>query len=296
MKTGNGSRSEKIHRKEGKHSGMVICPNCKHEQEAGNFCESCGQPIHTDREETADVAAGIETEMKRPGSIQTGRPTQHMQQSGQQTENTENVWVQYWHYFFTLLKNPTKAFDTNENQFVYSLVTIGLYSLLFSFGIYFLANSLFKSFGSYLGESTSLPFAVVFRLIFLIVVALAIAFFSAFAVIKLAKNTDTFQAIIAQFGGLLVPLAVLHAIGFLGGLMGEIKLTIIPVIIALVITISYIPVLLVYEKTANRKKENQRVYLSLLTVIISSLLFYIVGDVWLMDYLDNIEDTLDYPF
>lgn len=285
---------------------MIVCQNCKHEQETGKFCEACGQPIPAATEDSQEAAAGMEAglgrqEGNRTGSAETHRAvptqTQESMESNQQTGNTENVLIQYWNYFLTLLKNPTNAFQKDGNHFIYGLITIGLYSLLFSLSIYFLANSLFKSIsGGFLGEGTSLPFSITFRLLVIIVVILAIAFFSAFAVIKMAKNTGTFQAILSQFGGLLVPFTVLHAIGLLGGLIGSIQLTMIPILIALMFSISYVPVLLVYEKVASLHSGGQRVYLSLATVLIMSLVFYILGDAWLMDYFDEIDNMMGYPF
>ena len=120
-------------------------------------------------------------------------------------------------------------------------------------------------------------------------VFIAISFLSAFIMIKIAKNKQDFKTLIAQYGGLLVPFTLLHAISLIGGMISSLTLTFIPLFISLILSITFLPVIFVYEKVAIVRPNNQKVYLSLATVIVMSILFYIVGEAFLMNMIEEFE-------
>lgn len=260
---------------------MLVCSNCQHEQDTGKFCEKCGQPLVV-KEAQAEVASGHEVPYTDGGESQhdTGNPT---------VETTKKAVGEYGAYFMKLLKNPTHALTMNERYFYNGLITIALYTILLSLALYFYVNSIMQGFlfGS------SLPFAINFRLIIFILIVVAIAFFSAFAIIKIAKHQESFQSLVAQFGGLLVPFTLLHAIGLIGGLVESDFLTFVPIALSVSLSISFIPVLFVYEKVSHVDNNSQKVYLSLGTVVLMGIIFYILGEAVLSSMLEELSVIFD---
>ncbi|WP_106496162.1 zinc ribbon domain-containing protein [Lentibacillus sp. Marseille-P4043] len=273
---------------------MLTCSNCNHEQESGKFCEACGQPMYVDvdqAESQQTVAASTETRPNQPNPA-----TEQTLQPNQNVETAKKALKQYWGYFLDLLKNPSTAFTVNESYLLNGVITIALYMVLFSLGVYFYANSIFKSFGSFFMSDSSLPFTIVLQLIIFILIILAVAFFSAFAMIKIGNHQDSIKLLLAQFGSLLVPFTLLNAIAFLGGIIGSGQLIMIPISISLLFSIVFVPVLFVYEKVATINQHGQKVYLSLATVIIMSIIFYILGDALLSSLLEDLDRVLGYIF
>ncbi|QGS69448.1 hypothetical protein CV093_17655 [Oceanobacillus sp. 143] len=112
--------------------------------------------------------------------------------------------------------------------------------------------------------------------------------------IRFAKNQETFKTIIAQYGSIIVPFTALNVVAMLGGLIGSYQLTFIPLVISVIFTFTFVPVLFVFEKVSNINKNGQKVYLSLATIVLISLISYILGDALLSSLVEDIEDLLYY--
>lgn len=217
------------------------------------------------------------------------------------TESVKNGLASYWQFIVEMIKNPTKGLQSNDRFFIHGLVTIALFAITFSLSIYFLVNSLAKPFMLYSDESASLPFFQInSRLVFYMLIVLAITFFVAFGIAKLAKNADSFSVILAQYGSLFVPLVALNVIALLGGLIGSIGLTIAPLILATSLAISYVPILFVFEKATVVDNNGQRVYFAFATFAVISIVFYIFGKSFVLDLLANVENLINgfsrFPF
>lgn len=280
---------------------MIVCPNCNYEQDEGKFCAKCG---------TATVEATTSAEQRnneiKEESVASQLPPQSsdkeqtaatIEQSNADTQQTIEVTKQalgqYWDYVLFLLKNPSRAFNMNANHFIYGLVNMGIYVIAFSLSIYFLANSLFKRHGGMWSEAYSIPF---FRanssMVLLMIIIMAIVFFSAFIVIKLAKGRLDFKTLIAQFGGLIVPFAALNVIAVLGGLIGSLPITLIPIFASSLFAYTYIPVIFAYEKVSQVNSQGQKIYFSLLTVVLIAVFSLILSDVVIANIIENLEDLL----
>lgn len=269
---------------------MLVCANCNHEQEPGKFCEACGHPMDTYQTSNSSNQSG--NNIQQGGAAnqqQASATTESVQSNGQQVEAVKETLNNYWSYFINLLKNPTRAFALNENQFVNGLITIGLYIVLFSLGLYFYANSVGNMFGG------SVPFTITFRLIFLKIIVLAIAFFAAFAMVKISKHPDSFKTSLTQFGSLLVPFTLLYVLGLIGGIIGSLFLTFAPILISLIFSIAFIPILFVYEKASQVNQQGQNIYLSLATALIMVVAFYIFGEAMISNMIGEFQDRMN-PF
>lgn len=288
---------------------MLVCPNCNHQQEEGKFCGECGtetvestvsagEKVDSIKEETSQEDLSASVESQPIAQEQTAATIEQSNVNTQQTvEVTKQALGQYWDYVLLLLKNPSRAFNLNMNYFVYGLVTIGIYAIAFSLSLYFLGNSYYKKFAGIWSETSSLPFFEInSRMVFFMIICMAILFFSAFIVIKLAKSSLDFKTLIAQFGGLIVPFASLNVIAILGGLIGSLPITLIPIYLSVLFVFIYIPVVFTYEKVSQVNNQGQKVYFSLLTVILIIVFSMILSDVVIVNMLENLEEIVPSLF
>ncbi|WP_249870445.1 DUF6574 domain-containing protein [Oceanobacillus saliphilus] len=263
---------------------MLVCPKCNNHQESGKFCGVCGEAVQPVARE-AIVNGTIQEPVGSSGSAQAAtmevQPTVAAIKSGVS---------QYWSYFLSLVKNPTRAFQSNEDHFANGLITLALYAVIYSLSIYFLANSIMRSFGGFFSESIPF-FALNSRIVLAVILSFAITFGSAYAMMKIGKNQESFKTIIAQYGSIIVPFTALNVIAMLGGIISSIQLTFIPLIASVIFAFLFIPVIFVYEKLKNHQ---QKVYLSLATIVFIFIISYVLGDVLLSNLLNDIENILYY--
>ena len=279
---------------------MLTCSNCGTKQNSGKFCEECGGPL--EMEQTA-VTADTTVPVNPPSegaqqSAATSTSAVNAEQGTKQTQETVEAikggLSNYWSYLLELVKNPTTAFQTGTNNFVNGLVTLILFAVTYSLSLYWLANSFFKNtFGGFMEES--LPFFEInSRLVIGIIIILAITLGSVFAITKLAKHTDGFKTILAQFGSLVAPLLALNLIAIIGGLSSSVALTMIPLVISNILAFAIIPVLYVYEKSSQVNNKGQKVYHSFLVLIMITVITYILGNSILSNTFEELEDILYY--
>lgn len=282
---------------------MLVCPNCNYEQEVGRFCAKCGsatatastkQQVSPTKEEVSQESVSTPVQSQPIAQEQIAATTEQSSVNTQQTvEVTKQALGQYWDYILFLLKNPSRAFNLNANYFVYALVTIGIYAIAFSLSLYFLGNSYYKKVVGMWSGTGSLPFFEInMNMIFFMIIFIAVIFFSAFFAIKLAKNRLNFKTLIAQFGGLIVPFAALNVIAILGGLIGSLPITLIPIYLSVLFVFIYLPVVFTYEKVSQVNSQGQKVYFSLLTVIFIAIISLILSDVVIINMLENLEELL----
>lgn len=270
---------------------MLVCTKCNNQQEDGKFCGECGGPVEL-------MAAGSQENTTEQESVVQGSATQAATVETSQAQPTADAvksgLQNYWSYFITKLKNPSRAFQTDEGQFVNGLVTIGLYAIIYALSLYFLANSLLSAFGSYYTESIPF-FSILSRLVFLIVIIFAITFGSAFIILKIGKVQASFKTLITQYGSVIVPFTALNVVAMIGGLIGSVQLTSISIMLSMLFAFIFIPVLFVYEKLT-AANHAQRLYLSLATLILIAIISFVLGDAVLVNLMDSLDGVFNNIF
>lgn len=276
-------------------SNVWKCPNCDFEQASGNYCERCGTMLPNPEAAIAkmDVQEQEENLQQDNGPEASETKESSRSRSGEKIKRELN---NYWTYFVTLLKNPSLAFLTNEKYFTYGLVNIGLFALFYALAVYLLANSIFRSIGGFFMMETSMPFSYMLSMLFVMLVLVAIAFFSAFVMTKAAKSKIPLQKMVAQFGALFSPFVALNGIAFVGAVIRSAFLTVLPLLISVSLALLYVPVLFVYEKAAEADKKGQKVYYSLLTVVLIFAIAFLLGDALLSRVIQQLDDMFYYLF
>ncbi|SFA99881.1 hypothetical protein SAMN04488072_10536 [Lentibacillus halodurans] len=274
---------------------MLVCPECNNEQESGNFCSVCGAALESvDGDNNTDTSTAQENPVNTDGYQQTAaaETTEQSQQKANQTvENIKNGLINYWNYFLNLLKNPTTAFHTTGKQLLNAVITLLIFALASSLSLYFLANSTVVSW-------VSLPFfSLTFQLLFVAIVFLALAFSSILLMTKAAKNQDSAKTLLTQYGSLGVPFAAINVVAIVAGLAGSPFLTMVLLAASYGLFLYFIPVLFVYEKANLISETGHKVYVSLATSLIMSVLTFFVTGIILSDMMSNLEDMIRFsPF
>ncbi len=270
---------------------MRVCQQCNNEQQSGNFCGQCGgtliegEKAYSGSERTADG----ETESEQ--AHQESAATVDAEQSTRMEQNKKAL-ESYMTFVVNHLKNPTRALKLNESKFVYGLITMVLFSFAYALSIYFLANKIVKEmFGR---MASSLPFIdLTFPLLFFIILFVAGASISIVAAVKLMNDSSSIKLIISQFGGLLVPFAVVNVATLIFALAGATKFTIVITSLSLIFAIILLPMLLAFEKGSKQSgPDNQKVYFSLGTAGLSMLISYIIIRLAVADFLDKFDHVL----
>ncbi|MBP2077040.1 hypothetical protein [Oceanobacillus polygoni] len=262
---------------------MLICPKCNFQQESGKFCGACGeQVIESDEGQTQSPQQEVRAGFEQAATATAIQPSASAIKSGVS---------HYWSYFLNLLKNPTHAFASTEKHFVSGLITLGLFAIIYAFSLYFLASTIARSLGGFF--SVTIPFFdLTSRLIFGVILSFAITFGSAFAMTKLAKNQESFKTLLTQYGSIIVPFTALNVVAMLGGIIGSIELTIVPLILSMIFAFVFIPVLFVYEKASKVNPNGQKIYLSLATVVLITIISYILGELLFSSIIEDVERIL----
>lgn len=280
---------------------MLECSNCNNKQESGKFCGVCGGALEpatgdgntepaTPQEGTAGAGGGG----YQQAATVAHESAQDQEQANQTADKIKNGLSQYWHYALNLLKNPTTAFHTNDGYILNAVITLLIFALASSLSLYFLANSMASSMFGGMMESSVPFFSLTFRLLFIAIVFLALAFASALMMTKAAKNQDSAKTLLTQFGSLAVPFAALNVVAILAGIAGSTVFTLVLLGVSYSLFLYFVPVLFVYEKANLVSRTGQKVYLSLATVLIMTVLTFLTSGMILSDLIDSISRSLTF--
>ncbi|TQR21264.1 hypothetical protein [Psychrobacillus vulpis] len=102
------------------------CLNCGHEQAVGNYCSKCG---------TKFAEPLIVTDTIEPKSVE---PNVYV-------ENIKKKSKKYIVYFVQQLKKPSVAFNRGESELTSSLISIVLFTVLFSMSLFLITKDLYWS-------------------------------------------------------------------------------------------------------------------------------------------------------
>ncbi len=252
---------------------MLICEQCNKEQETGKFCGQCGGKL-------VEKDAGMQHE-----------PADAPQQTTTAVQQ-KNAFQAYFNFIQNVAKNPTQALKLDESQFGYGLITAAVFALAYALANYFLANKMVKDM---LGPlMSSLPFFdITVPLLFFIVLFLAGAWASVFAASKLMNSSVSVKAMLAQFGGLLVPFMLINLAMILFGIAGMAKIMIGLTTISIVFSIYFLPMMLSFYN-GMKANSGQKVYFSLGAAALSMLISYIIVRLAILDFLEKFDDI--YPW
>ncbi|RPF54237.1 zinc ribbon domain-containing protein [Aquisalibacillus elongatus] len=257
---------------------MLVCENCQHQQDSGNFCENCGTPltsdVHNSQEETAATTSA--------------------ESQNNQMDNIKYHTKNYLDYVVSLIKNPTMSLNQPKSSFINGIITLVLMAIVLSLGFYLLINGFYKqTFGGYMGEPSTLPFfSFFFRMAFSLLLIILAGLVALVAVLKIGKADVSFQEALAQYGAFSVPFTAVSALTILTGLATAPQLTLILFFIGFIAFISLAPVIISFHHLSQLGEKVQYVYLSIGSFLLTNLIIYILFRIYLESTLNQIDQIM----
>ncbi|MGY0693650.1 hypothetical protein ACW2QC_12765 [Virgibacillus sp. FSP13] len=256
------------------------CSNCGQQTEEGKFCTNCGAQLPND-EYAAAADPTINTNDVHPPS-QEPHQEQASYQSNEAVDKLKTAGANFGHFFVTLVKGPSEAKKANSNDWISSVTTIVIFSLLIALG-YHLSISTIPT-GFFGGPSMSFFDSFVVPLIEFIILFVLVAALT-FAGVKFAAQALTFMDVLAKYGGYLIPFLLLFTVGFLFALVDLTSLSALFILISVLGALLIAPTLILLEQPA---VGFDRIYVLLGIYFISLLVF----GFFIQSFIESIVGTL----
>lgn len=227
----------------------IVCSNCGHEQEGGNFCGTCGNRFEK---------VLLRTERNTTSTLQQVEPNIHI----------ENL-KKYRSYFIQQLKKPSIAFQQGEKDFTKGLISILLFAMLYAMSLYLLVHSNFR------GDSINF-FPFFCHILLLTFLLFAISIFSLYVINCFMGSSFSFKAIIGFYGGHLSPLLLSISLSLLLMVINSYTYGNIVLVISFIIAVFILPLYLVSYLVSKNTNEIDPLYGFILYVAVFVLLFIIL--------------------
>ncbi|TMU83448.1 hypothetical protein FGG79_19765 [Bacillus sp. BHET2] len=276
---------------------MLKCTSCLNEQDSGKFCGKCGTSLM----ENSNHQPSAYTEASAASSAMDTQPVN----TNENVMKAKESVSKYWSYALQVLKKPSVALETKENQFVNGVITMALFVIAFALSIYFLANKLYKAvvggFGSLFSEggigAQSLPFfSITSSLLMFAVFFIIGSFISVFLVSKFMSEGFTMKELLGQFGSILIPFTALNVVAIVFGLMGSIQLTLILTGVSMFYTVAILPSIVVYDRAMKSGKILNKLYWATGASAASMFIAYLIVRMSVLDFMSDIESLLNMGF
>lgn len=122
---------------------MITCPNCGNEQTAKNFCGKCGSSLKELQNTTVEqVSEPVVPTPAQPAYTNTQQPTEPVQPTYTNTQQAAQPvkpakpqmesLTNFWKYFVSKLKNPSKTENEGEFQFglILNIIAVFLWAVI----------------------------------------------------------------------------------------------------------------------------------------------------------------------
>ncbi|MBS4223301.1 zinc ribbon domain-containing protein [Lederbergia citrea] len=295
----------------------MFCQNCGNEQETGKFCGKCGSalvqqvsPQQNQATTVNETAATNET-----AAVYTQQPPVQSQAVIQQQPVQPNVHVEtvkatskkYWSYFTHYVKQPSRIFENQQQEFVNGTISIAVFVALIGFIFYYLIKEIAGLIGKFANfVASDFPFdlmggfkfagpsffSVFSKAYFLTLIALAIITVSMFVINKYFGPGYSFKEIISVYGTLLTPFSVLALATLLIFMANLYELGFLFLNVIFVFSLLILPfyILSTYLKTKSTGIDS--VYSLVAYYGISSILFYIYFRVFLSSTIGRVTEMI----
>ncbi|MFS0675017.1 hypothetical protein [Ornithinibacillus sp. 179-J 7C1 HS] len=238
----------------------MICAHCGHEADGGKYCINCGSPLDGNKKEKPleDLIVNVVGEEESAPSleaqqsvIQDTTATNSQDQTKTETNKKDfsdklaNIFVNFGHFFMTLIKKPSMAKKANHNDIYSAIITIVAFSL-------FIALSTFLPVAFYSRSNWFMPGPSIFYGFIAPLVILSILFIGfaslTFAAIKISKMDLTYLGVIGKYGAYLLPYVLIYIAGSLLALGQMPLLPVIFLSIGVLGPIFAVPALILFER------------------------------------------------
>lgn len=281
------------------------CPSCGQQTEEGKFCTNCGAPLEQNESAATSESAPNQSQMaqQQPQENEQAAPEAPPNEA---VEKVKEISNNFSNFFLTLVKKPSSAKQANQNDWISSVITMVIYTLIFALGYFFTVKSVgssvmdkFGGLGDLLGDTSaaSVPFTDGFLWPFLkFAILIAIAVGVTFVILKLATSDFNFLDIVGKFGAYLMPFTLLLVLGYILVLIKLQSVGAIVLFLSFFAIVLIIPTILLMEE---KSMGIDRIYLMVISHVVNlGVFFYMIAPfilpVFVMGGIDSFMDDIGF--
>ena len=289
------------------------CENCNHEQASGKFCGKCGSPLQEVETAAIEEVTEVQSEVEVAATVENVQPSEPTPSPspGQPNEHVERVKdtsKRYIEYVKEFTVNPSRIFNTTENQFANAIITMAIILLLASYTIFLAIKSFYtmatESFaGNMLGDGiggfleSQVPKLSLFptygnvlmTLLFVLGLSVAISL----VVLKIAKQPLNFKRFISIYGTFLIPVVGVIVLSFLFVLINKVVLGLALLILGFSLAVYLYPLRIVLHQFGGVSKIDAT-HRGLIYFAGYSVILYIIVTQYAAGKLADFNELLSY--
>lgn len=258
---------------------MLICKNCSNQQDEGKFCGLCGGPLidgdQTESEFTSNSTASV------PQDIANDLPNKSV-------ELVKNRSQIFGSFFQDYIRNPFFIFESLAGEFTNGLISILLNIILLSLSMTILSNNFI---GNYVNFSVIGTF---FNAFLILSVGLSLPIGLVFVIDKFFGSKNKLKAIIAIFGGHMLPILILSGLAFILSILKSNTFTSFLIFIIFIIMTVFLPLYLVSLLVSRRQDSIDPFYSYLIYIIVSFIGLIITTSIIVDSAIGRVLDELMY--
>ena len=271
----------------------MICVNCGHQQESGNFCGKCGtkfdttgaQPtelVSNQNTTTAEQAATtVETEQPTATPIAPAEPNIYI-------ENTKRKSKLYFKYFMQQLKEPTLAKSQGESQYSNGLISICLLAILI--GLSFFAG--IATTGIY--EPSFL--SVFIGMLFFSLASMGLVVVTLWLIRNFFGPQDSFKSIIGLYSGHLSPVLLVGVASLLLMLLKSYAFGSLSLVLVFIFSISLLPLYLITVLLTKKSSNLDPLYGYVIYIVAFSIFIMILTFILADSTIGGLLEDFGYYF
>jgi len=247
------------------------CSNCGHSQDSGKFCVKCGNSLIISNKLTDDVENDLpvtETTVSVQPNVEIDRNINKAQAAS----------AQYFNYFFSHLKNPTKSFENNTSSLMNGIVTWLFVTLIIGLIIYTGIKHFVDFYSGYLSDviQTSYFMPVFSRTWGITIAITGTIILIIYALIQLFIRPCSLKWVASMYGSVLLPVFIMSLLTWL--LVGMRSYTSALIVFSFTISMITIvaPLVVLFQTSNGIQTKMDRTYIGLIYIVIYTVATYIL--------------------
>ena len=243
----------------------MICVNCGHQQETGNFCGKCGAKLNETSGQTNESIVDIESAATNPQPNQQTAPPVEPAEPNVYVENVKEKSKLYFQYFMQYLKNPAHVYKRGEAEFPNGLTSIIILGVLLGLSFFTLINN-----GGFYDPSF---FSVFGGILFFSFVSMGLVIVALLLINNFFGPQHSFKSIVSLYGGHLSPILLIAAASLLLMLLKSYTFGSLALVIIFMFLISLLPLYLISVLLTKKSSGLDPFYGYVLYIVTFSILF-----------------------
>ncbi|KIL45574.1 hypothetical protein KP77_28660 [Jeotgalibacillus alimentarius] len=273
----------------------MICSTCGHTQVSGNFCGKCGADLrHQSSEATTDVQKETATAYEHPAAAASVAPPNEYLDKAKKTSKG------YFTYIKNFVKYPSGIFKSAAAEFTNGLISLILFTVLFSFTIYFfvqsIARSMFGGMGDlFMSEYAGPSFFTIFSQSFLYtVIYIALIAASIFVITKLFRTDHSFKEIVSTYGVHMIPSLILIVLSMVLIIMDAYTYGVFFIALSVLFATIFVPIYMVSSMLTRNAKSIDPFYGYISYLVLFAIITSVYTGLLADSAMGNLIDEIGY--